>query len=202
MKRILLLMVTCFLITGCSVVRIDTKSITNIINVVMEKENTLYNRVGKGYKYYIPRGVTYIDTEGLNDVLYADGIYYYLYVDVPSYVNKIESDFEKNTKAYYSDLFTINDKKGYVEILEKDDKYLIKFTYNYASFEALVDENKINSVITDAAYILASIKYNDKIIEFTMDDDYLNIESQYNEFVSNGSSGNFLKAPDEEIDVE
>ena len=50
MKKIAILLFTLLLFTGCTVVRIDTKSIDNIVNVVLSKNNTLYNRVGKGYK--------------------------------------------------------------------------------------------------------------------------------------------------------
>lgn len=201
MKKIILLLITCLLITGCTVVRIDTSSISNITSVILEKNNTLYNHVGKGYKYYIPRGVTYIDTVGLNDVLYSDGIYYYLYVDAPAYINNLDIDYKENKKLYYSEKININDKKGYIEIKEEEGKYLVKFVYNYASFECIIEEKYITKVITNAAYILSSIKYNDKIIKLTLDEDYfINREEQYKEFVSNGSSGNFLKAPDEIIE--
>ena len=51
MKKILLLGLAALILTGCTIVRIDTTSIDNILNVVLSKENTLYNRVGRGYKY-------------------------------------------------------------------------------------------------------------------------------------------------------
>ena len=60
-----------------TIVRIDTSDIDNIIDVVLSKNNKLYNRVGKGYKYYVPRGINYIDTTELNDKLYSNGYYYY-----------------------------------------------------------------------------------------------------------------------------
>ena len=68
MKKILVALILLFLTTGCTVVRIDTKSIDNITNVVLSKNNKLYNRIGKGYKYYRPRGVSYIDTNELKNV--------------------------------------------------------------------------------------------------------------------------------------
>ena len=203
MKKLILLIILSLLCTGCTVVRINTDSISNITDVILEKDNSLYNHVGKGYKYYIPRGVSYIDTIGLNDVLYSKGVYYYLYVDAPAYLNKIEIEYNEDKKLYYSKNIDINDKKGYLEIKKQDEQYLIKFNYNYASFETLVDEKDITEVITNAAYILSSIKYNDQIIKLTLDEDYfLNREEQYKEFMSNGSSGNFLKAPDEIIEEE
>ena len=88
MKKIILLCLMTLLLTGCTIVRIDTTSIDNIINVVLSKDNTLYNRVGIGYKYYVPRGMTYIDSTGSNDKLYSGGVYYYLYLDEVSYYYK------------------------------------------------------------------------------------------------------------------
>ena len=76
MKKIMiiLLLIIC---TGCTIVRIDTESIDNITSVVLSKENILYNRVGKGYKYYLPRGASYIDNNEFNEKLYSGGNYYY-----------------------------------------------------------------------------------------------------------------------------
>ena len=85
MKKLIILFSLFFIVTGCTVVRIDTTDIDNTINIILTKENKLYNRVGKGYKYYVPGGVTYIDTDELNDKLYSSGTYYYLYVDIVNY---------------------------------------------------------------------------------------------------------------------
>ena len=69
MKKLIILLLT-IMCAGCTIVRIDTNSIDNIIDVVLSKDNTLFNKIGKGYKYYIPRGVSYIDTDKYNDILY------------------------------------------------------------------------------------------------------------------------------------
>ena len=129
--------------------------------------------------------------------------YYYLYIDAPGYINKIEPTYKEDNKIYYSQVLDVNGKKGYLDIKEQDNKYLITFVYNYASLEALVDENKVNEVVTDASYILSTVKYNDKVIALMLDDDYfLNREEQYKEFESKKTNNNFLKAPDEEIEEE
>ena len=90
------MLLSVILFTGCTVVRIDTTNIDNIISVVLSKKNTLYNRVGKGYKYYVPRGVTYIDTTELNDKLYSNGNYYYLYIDAVSYYHKVKINYKED----------------------------------------------------------------------------------------------------------
>ena len=202
-KLVLVLVVTTLLLTGCTVVRIDTKSIDNIIGVVLEKNNTLYNQVGKGYKYYVPRGVTYMDTIGFNDILYSNGIYYYLYVDAVSYLKKIDVEYEENKDLYYSQKIEVNGKKGYLEIKKQEDKYLIVFNYNYSVITALVEENDINTVVLNASYILSTIKYNDKVIALGFNEDYfINREEQYTKFESKRINSSFLKAPDEMLETE
>ena len=86
----LLLVIFSLSLTGCTAVRIDTKDTDNIVDVVLSKDNKLYNHIGKGYKYYIPRGMSYIDTNEFNDKIYSDGKYYYLYIDAISYYHHKE----------------------------------------------------------------------------------------------------------------
>lgn len=201
MKKVIILLL-CFFLTGCTVVRIDTKKIDNILNVVLSKENNLYNRVGKGYKYYIPKGVTYIDTDDLNDKLYSNGVYYYLYIDVVSYFHKIENDYKEDESLYYSKKID-GDKSGYLEIREENDKYYIKFFYNYSSIEAITSKEDINEVVMNASYILSTIKFNDNVIKLSLNDDYFtNKEEQYNEFKKKKEEDHFLKNPDEVVDEE
>ena len=177
-----MILVSFLFLTGCTVVRINTNSIDNIVNVVLSKDNTLYNRIGKGYKYYIPRGVSYIDTSELNDKLYSNGIYYYLYIDAVSYFYKTEIDYEEKEDIYYSKKIE-GDKSGYLEIEKKDDRYAITFFYNYAKIEALVKEKDIKQVVLNASYILSTVKFNDNVIELMLNEDYFtNKEETYDIF--------------------
>lgn len=173
-----------FFFVGCTVVRIDTENIDNIIDVVLSKNNKLYNRIGKGYKYYVPKGVNYIDSNGLNDKLYSNGYYYYLYIDVNSYYNKIEFDYKENKDAFYSRFLDVNDNKGYVEITKQDNgRYLVEFMYNYAKIEVFVYEKDINLAILNSSYILSTIQYNNNVIKLMLNDDYfINKEESYDIF--------------------
>ncbi len=198
MKKILVVLMLLFLTTGCTVVRIDTDSIDNITNVVLSKNNKLYNRIGKGYKYYKPRGVSYLDTNELNDVLYSNGNYYYLYIDAVGYFYKTELNYKENQEAYYSKKID-GDKSGYIEIVKQDNKYLITFVYNYAKIEALVKKKDIEKVILDASYILSTVKFNDNIIALMLNDEYFtNKEEQYTKFKSQEKNkDNFLQYNDD-----
>lgn len=184
LKKFLLIILCTFLFVGCTVVRIDTESIDNIIDVVLSKDNKLYNRVGKGYKYYVPKGVNYIDTSDLNDKLYSNGYYYYLYIDVNSYYNKIEFEYKEKDDVYYSRALDVDGNKGYVEITKQDNgRYLVEFMYNYAKIEVSVYEDDINLAVLNSSYILSTIQYNKNVIKLMLKDDYfINKEESYDIF--------------------
>lgn len=196
MKKIFLIGLVTLILTGCTIVRIDTTSIDNIIDVILSKENTLYNRVGRGYKYYVPRGVTYIDSSGSNDKLYSNGIYYYLYLDEISYYYQKTINYKVDNSKYYSRKINNNGNKGYLEITKQGELYLIEFVYNYARIEALVPEKDINNTVLNSSYILSTIKYNHNIIKLSLEDNFLkNKEEKYNVFSSKNqeNNSNFLR---------
>ena len=202
MKKIITIIFVIFITAGCTIVRIDTKSIDTTINVVLSKNNKLYNRIGKGYKYYVPKGVSYIDTDEYNDKLYSNGVYYYLYVDAVSYFYKRNITYKENKDAYYSRKIDINNKKGYLEINKvKDDKYHVDFLYNYAKIEALVPKSEINTVILNSTYILSTIKFNNNVVKLMLNDDYfINKEEKYDVFTSKKQNSNSLDYVDEKDD--
>lgn len=181
MKKLTILLL-CLMLTGCTIVRIDTSNIDNILSVVLSKENNLYNRVGKGYKYYVPKGVAYIDTSELNDKLYSNGNYYYLYIDAVSYFYKTKLNYKEKDNIYYSKKID-GKNKGYLEIVKEKNKYKIEFMYNYAKIEALVNKEDIENVVLDASYILSTVKFNDNVIKLMLNEDYFtNKEEKYDKF--------------------
>ena len=197
MKKIVILFFL-LLLTGCTAVRIDTSSIDTITNVVLSKNNKLFNRIGKGYKYYVPRGVNYIDNNDYNDKLYTNGDYYYLYIDTISYYYNVTSEYVEDSNAYYSKALDINGKKGYLEINKVADKYLVEFMYNYAKIEALVDYSRINDVVLNSSYILSTIKFNSDVIKLMLDTNYFTSkEEQYDIFTSKKTTNKFLEYSEE-----
>ncbi len=198
MKKIIVVLLLIF-VTGCSIVRIDTNSIDNIISVVLSKNNTLYNQVGQGYKYYIPRGVSYLESNESNETLYFNGSYYYLYVDIVSYYYKTDIDYKVNEDAYYSKVINNKNGKGYLEINEKDGMYYVQFFYNYAKIEAIVSKENLNDTILNASYILSTIKYNANTIDLMLKDDFFtNRAGKYDEYSSKEDSNKFQLIDEEE----
>ena len=195
MKKNMLILLLVVLLTGCSVVRIDTSSIDNITNVILTKNNKLYNQVGQGYKYYLPGGVTYIESDELNDILYCNGNYYYLYIDAINYYYQTPIEYEENNDTFYSRKFNIGDgfnHTGYLVIKEVNGLYHIEFIYNYAKIETVVEKEEINNTILNASYILSTIKYNYNIIKLMLDDDYfINRTGNYDEYDTKEDSGKF-----------
>jgi hypothetical protein len=202
-KLIIPLIIAAILLSGCTIVRIDTSSIDNITKILLSKENNLYNRVGKGYTYYVPRGVNYLDTTDLNDKLYCDGNYYYLYVDAVSYYYGIKQDFTSNDNAYYSKAITNGDKIGYLEINydKKIDKYYIEFMYNYAKIEALVSKYDINKTVMNASYILSTVKFNNNVIKLAIDDNYFkSTEEKYDIFTIKKKTDDYQLQSEDSVD--
>ena len=197
MKKVILI-ICLLLVSGCSIVRIDTSSIDNIVSIVLSKENNLYNQIGKGYKYYIPRGVSYISTSDYNDTLYSDGIYYYLQVDIVSYYYNKEVTYTENPDSYYSKIFNIDSKKAYLEINKENSKYLIEFWYNYSKIEAICDLEDINDIVLNASYILSTVKFNNNVIKTVLDDTFLVADEKYDMFESKKQTDDFLKLDGEE----
>ncbi len=199
-KKCIIICLLAVMLTGCTIVRIDTTSIDNILDVVLSKDNTLYNRVGIGYKYYVPRGVTYIDSNGTNDRLYSNGVYYYLYLDQVSYYYNNSLNFKEDDSKYYSRKLKNGDNVGYLEITEMgNDQYLIEFVYNYAKIEALVPKEDIEETVLNSSYILSTIKYNDNIIKLSLDDEFLKTkEDKYDEFSSKKENDSFLRYEENE----
>lgn len=198
---LIITIISIFLVSGCTIVRIETSSIDNIVNVILSKDNVLYNRVGKGYKYYKPRGVNYIDTNEYNEKLYCNGNYYYLYVDIISYYYKKEITYKENKDLYYSRQLDINDKKGYLQITKQDnDLYLVEFMYNYAKIETLIEKDEINTAVLNATYILSTIKFNPNVIKVMLNEDFLtNKEEKYDIFTPKKDvNQNFVEYKDEE----
>ena len=203
MKKIILILLTLLLFTGCSVVRIDTSSIDNILNVILTKENKLFNQVGQGYKYYLPSDVSYIESDGLNDILYSNGTYYYLYVDAISYYYKVENNYSVNKDAYYSKVFDPKDgfkKSGYLEILEDKNAYYVNFVYNYAKIETVVKKEELNNAILNASYILSTIKYNEDIVKLMLEEDYFtNKTGKLKDYDNTSESEKFVLQKEDEL---
>lgn len=177
MKKIILTVFIMLMVTGCSVQKFDMSNHDTIVSTILAKDTKLYNRVSKGYKYYLPKGVRILNYEEYNEKLYSNNKIYYLYVDIVSYHYKTDTTYTKSSNSYYYRTLSHNGKNGYIDIVKNDDKYHINYWYNYAKMEAIVSEGEINTTLKDMSYILSSIEYNDTIIDSFIGDNALN----YNE---------------------
>ena len=54
MKKIIILTFLAFLVSGCTVKKIDTSNRDEMISVALNRDIKLYNRISNGYKYYLP----------------------------------------------------------------------------------------------------------------------------------------------------
>ena len=86
------------------------------------------------------------------------------------------------------------DDKGYLEINEKNDKYLIEIMYNYAKIEVIVEKEDINKSVTNAMIVLSTITYTDDIVKNLLSiDEVTSSEETFSVFDEDASDSNFLE---------
>ena len=199
-KIIVLLSIVAIFVTGCSINKLDDKDIGNNIKTLMSENNRLYNVYYEGYKYYLPKGIGFLDKDDYNAILKdKNNNKYYLYVDVISYYHEVENDYEINSDSYYSKTIDYKNKTGYIQIDEVDDKYFIQFVYNYSKMEAYVDEKDLVDVVTNMCLVLRSISYNDVVLESLIGENKINYkEEEYTLFKADSSKESFLDVVERE----
>ncbi len=194
MKKLILVLALVILFTGCDIKNVTDKDIESVIDDTLKLDVQGTNNNFKGYKFYIPRGLSLQNKKGNNYVLLADGDYYYLYVDIVSYFHKkeIETTFDEN--LYFSKKISYNDVNGYIKISEpKNDVYFLEIVYNYSKIEAYIKEQNLESAIKNSIKLLSSIEYNDVVLETMIGEKVLSYEEEvYNFFESKREDGNFL----------
>ena len=72
MKKIVILLCLLVFTTGCTISKIDVNHRDNMLKVALEQDINLFNRVSKGYKYYLPKGISLLDYKEYNETLIED----------------------------------------------------------------------------------------------------------------------------------
>ena len=159
------------LVSGC--VNIRKSSYENIIENTIKSNTNIYNTYRKGYKFYLPHGLSIEDSKEYNEIIRSNKYKYYLYIDVVSYLNKKANNYKENGKSAYSLYINNGSKSGYLEINDKNDKYLVEIMYDYAKIEVMVDEDDLNEVVANSMVILSSLHYNDNVLDKLSKDNIL-----------------------------
>lgn len=162
MKKYILAVIALLFLTGCT--NLDTLSYDKIIDNTLEEKTSKSNTYLEGYKLYLPLHMTLIGDLNNNNILYSYGDKYYLYVDLISYYNKKQNEYEIEEESYkYSKNFDYKDLKGYVLVSKSKGGYLVQTMYNYAKVEVVTTD--VKRAIADSLIVLKNIKYNYKIID-------------------------------------
>lgn len=187
------------LITGCSVTKMDNTNINKNIKVLLSDKTKIYNVYYDGYKYYIPKGVSFVDRDEYNAILKdKNNNRYYLYVDVVCYLHKTKINYEINKNSHFSKLLNYNNKSGYIQIDEVDSKYFIQFVYNYVKIEALVSKDDLTDSINNMAIILRSVKFNREILNSLIGENALDYKEEDYSLFKGTSKENFLDVVERE----
>lgn len=194
-KKILLVVICLFVLTGCKIENISNDNIMTNVNLILSKNIKYSNKDAIGYQYYLPTYISVKNVNEYNQELYYEGKTFYLYADIVSYYHKVKKDYKIDKKAYLSEKLDNDDRIGYLEINKVDDKYYIEMMYNYAKVEAYVSKQELVDSISSISYILSSIKYNDNVIESILGENKYDLSGNetYNIFKSKKkTTDNFL----------
>ena len=116
-----------------------------------------------------------------------------MYIDIISKYYKKDITHEKDEGAFLSRDIVYNDKKGYIDIQELDDRYYIKAEYNYAKIEASVEKRNLNKAVSNIIKMLASVDYNDLIINTMIGENALSYqEEEFDIFESKREESYFM----------
>lgn len=194
MKRLVVILSLLTLITGCSLITIEEQSYEQIVDSILGNNSSLKNVSLEGYSYYLPKGVMLKKSNDYNSILYYNHKKMYLYVDVVSYYNKVENEYEEDSSNYVSIEINKDNKYGYLEITKLEDYYFVEFMYNYTKIEANVSEEDLKKTITVMAYVLNSVKYNDNVLNTKIGENTLDYnEETFNIFKPKREDGTFLE---------
>lgn len=203
MKKITIMLLSILLLAGCTTIDISKMESYEIIEEILSKNVEMYNNSFEGYKLYIPQGLKVIDKNNNNIKIYGNKETLYLYIDTVSYYYKEKQEFKEISSYMLSKSIEYNGKKGYINVSEKDDKYLLEMVYNYSKVEALVSKQNLNTVILNASYILSSIKYNDKVISLFVNENISSYkEEKINIFETDDENNSLLESIDKYDDNE
>ena len=195
-KKCILLSIVLLLFTGCNITKLDTTNISKNIKTLLTQKTKLYNVQYDGYKYYLPKGISFINKDDYNALLKDQfGNVYYVYVDAISYYHKIENTYKENKDSHYSQKIDYLNKTGFLQIDEyaKKNQYFVQFVFNYVKIEAYVPKDNLTDVITNMCYILRSFKFNDSVLESMIGENVLDYkEEDYTLFKSDSSKETYM----------
>jgi len=164
MKKTFILLLFALILTGCTRIE-NEEEYKNIASNIINSSNNLVNTATKGYKYYLPKGVTLIQNIDFNQKFRIMDEDVYLYVDIVSYYYNKILDYDKDSYNYYFSNINSKDKVGYIGINKEGESYFVKIVYNYAKIEFYTTKDKISNLVGYSTIIVDSIEYNDILIK-------------------------------------
>lgn len=193
MKKYICLTLALFLLTGCSIIKVEEESFDSIINTVLYADSNLVNASYDGYKFYLPRGTIVDEKKQYNLEIKDKDNYYYLYVDTIAYYYKTKKEHLVDNTLFYSKNLEYKNNFGYVDISKIGDKYFLEVMYNYAKIEAYVDRNVYDAFL-NICYILSTIQFNDSAISYQLSNQELEVTTEeFDIFNSKKDADNFLQ---------
>ena len=113
---------------------------------------------------------------------------------VKDLIHKKQEPITYDNELYFFKKISYNNVDGYIKIGNPvNDIYYIELSYNYSKIEAYVKKENLEYAIKNSIRLLASIQYNDIILDTLIGEKTLDYkEEAYSLFESKREDGNFL----------
>lgn len=187
MKKILILILAVFLVSGCT--NIKSATYESLLQEAANSDLKIYNTYRKGYKFYLPANMYVSNSREYNEFIKNKYDTFYLYIDLISYLNETPMEYTKEGETYYFNYLNTEDKTGYIVIkVTQNGKYLVEIAYNYAKIEVIVEESRLKSTISEAMTILSSIEYNESFLRNLSEETLLSYKEETVDIFKKGNS--------------
>ena len=194
MKKIIYLIFSLLLLSGCSINKVADDSFDNMINTILYQDSNIFNVSIDGYKFYLPRGTTILEKNDYNLKIKDKKNIYYLYISPVEYYYKKNVLHKENSNIFYSKNLNYKNNVGYIDIEKINNKYFVEFAYNYAKIETYLNEENLNTAFLNICYMLSTIKFNDSIINYKFSNhEFDSTTEEFSIFKSKKTEDNFLK---------
>jgi len=166
MKKILIIIFTISLLSGCTVSKknLETTLNTKVNEQITELEIPSHNEYRNNYSFYLPHNAAVEERYLSNDIIKVNQHRMYLFVDLYAYKNELNISYILNSEAVYHNTFEYDENKFDIIIYDQGDNYTIFASNDYARISTNAKVGYVPDIVESMVTILSSLSVDDKIV--------------------------------------
>ncbi len=166
MKKVLVLLVSLLLLSGCQISEASLKQ--ELSNKVSEHfENVTYpknNTYRLNYSYYLPANATIEDRHSSNDIIKVNQEKLYLFVDLYSYKNSLDIGYDLSLKTVYRKTVKEDNLDFDIVVYQYQGEYIILASNDFARVSSQAKVGYIPEIVEVMITLLSTIDVDDTVV--------------------------------------